>query len=361
MLPYILLSIFTLLTYGVGCELAKRHQSGEYYFKIISIIMLVIFAATRGIDVGTDTRGYLHMWSAIIHTPFEDLTILSEPLFSFYSYITYILSTYLDVDYWLFLLGISTVTVLAYVNSIEKYSTYKTQSLFIFIALGIYTFHFNGVRQAITMAIFLFSYRFIISGELKKYLLLLFCAFLIHKSIIVMLPFYWFFRMGLTKNSVMLIVFCSILASLAMQQVVDFASEFDERYSSYADARFAGGGLVSVLFYTSILLWLSFCMKVNNLHTQLYKHSLLAMFVSVCIGWVSIILSLNPSGILRLIMYFTQFSIFSIPISIMSFRPGIQRLFIAISVYTVLFLYFYITTSFFSGLSPYKSVLEIPL
>jgi hypothetical protein len=199
------------------------------------------------------------------------------------------------------------------------------------------------------------------SDKLKHFLFFMVCAFLVHKSVIVMLPFYYFLRIGLTTKTVFFIVLASILCALSIEVIVDVASTFDQRYLAYADSEYVGGGLMSVLFYSALLIWLYFSMKVNHITDKIYFHAVLALLVAVCIGWISYILSLNPSGILRLMIYFVQFSIFAIPISIKSFKSSRNRIIIAVSVYTVLFIYFYFTTSYFSGLTPYKSVLELHL
>lgn len=360
MLPYFALLVFVFFTYAISDTLNLRQACGSRYFKFFTTSALVLFAGLRNINVGTDTVTYVWFWNRSLDYPSE-LTLFSEPLFDVYSLLTKQISNYFGLDYSFYLTGISLLVCLLYVNTIERHSNYRFQSLVIFILLGFYTFYFNGARQAISVAIFFYSYRFILSGERIKYFSLLFIAFLIHKSVILMLPFYWIFRLGLSRRTVFMVLICTICVAFSVNYIVEFASSYDSRYSGYSSSEFEGGGLVSVMFYTSILIFLLTCKYVNKIELQLYDHCLLAMLLSVCIGWISVVLSLDPSGILRLMLYFTQFLIFSIPIAICSFKKGFSRTIVSIGLYIFLTIYFYMTTSTFSGLVPYKFSLDFCL
>lgn len=359
MIPYFFLLFIVLSSYGAAKYLQYTNRQGSIIFTSLALLLLTVFAAMRATHVGTDSHTYIGFFYSALDRGLE-LTLLSEPLFSLYNYLSRLLSIMLGTEHQLFFLGISFTVCYLYLNSIEKLSKYKVQSLLLFILLGFYTFHFNGARQAIAIALFLFSYRYIISGEAGKYCILIFIGFLIHKSILVMLPFYYFFRVGLTAKTVCLIVLATVFSALSMQVIVDLAASYDASYSSYADSKFSGSGLVTTLFFSAIFVWLWLSMRINGIKSKLHENSLLAMLVSVCIGWVSVALSLNPSGILRLIVYFTQFSIFALPISVMAFPTGIQRTVVAMVVYGILFAYFYLTTSSFSGLNPYRMSIDLP-
>lgn len=359
MLPYFILLFSVFISYGVAKYLQSTNRQGSGFFTSLAMLVLFLFSALRAPHVGTDSYTYIGFFYSSLGKDL-DLTLLSEPLFSLYNYLSRLLSIMLDIEYQLFFLGISFTVCYLYFNSIEKLSNYKLQSLLLFVLLGFYTFHFNGARQAISIALFLFSYRYIISGEASKYLFLIFIGFLIHKSIIVMLPLYYFFRLNLTVKTVILIVLGSVVMALSVQVIVDLAASYDAGYSSYADSNFVGGGKVTVLFFSALLVWLWLSMRINGITSKLYENALLAMLIAVCIGWVSISLSLNPSGILRLIVYFTQFSIFALPISIMAFPTAIQRTVAAMIIYSILFAYYYLSTSSFSGLTPYGNSIETP-
>ncbi len=357
MTPYIIILLLSFSLISLSFYTGQTvNKFSHCVFVPIIFFMLTCFAALRHYDVGTDTINYMLILGK--SSSFHDVAALSEPLFSIFSIVVNSLPFDFDTRFILYLFFISFVIVFIYLRCIFDYSKHESQSFLLFFLLGIYTFHFNGARQAITIALFLFAYRFIVNGSFFKYCIVIVIGFFIHKSIILMLPFYWVFRTGLDKRTVSFICMGSVLAAFLIQPIVEFAASYDSRYSTYADAKYGGGGLVSVVFYTMLLIWLLISMKLNRISDVLYKSSVMAMIVSVCIGWVSIVLSLNPSGILRLIVYFLQFSLFSLPVSISSFKDGRTKVVLYTVIYIVLFVYFYLTTFNFSGLFPYKTSIE---
>lgn len=356
MLPYFYCFSFGLINFFVYDQAKRYHKSG-HFFLLLSFLIFILFASLRSTSVGTDTSTYLYFWNLI--TDFsvlvENATLFSEFGFGLLSYLTkYISTEFFNDSHIPFLISISSIVLILTYSSIVKYSEYKVLSLFCFLMLGFYTYHFNGARQAIAIAIFLYSLRYILQSDAKKYLACLAVGFLFHKSILICLPFYYFFRQPLTARMVTLIVLSSTIIAFSITSLVDFASGFDQRYSNYASGDFDGGGLVSSVFYIAMLFWLYFIRNINNINNTLYDISILSILIVSCISAVSLILSLDPSGILRLTTYFSQMLIIAIPISIYSFKDKRYRLLVMLLSVILMALYFYLTTSRFSNLSPYS-------
>ena len=355
MLPYFSLLLLTLPIFALSQYYRCQYYSISEIFRLFVLITLVFFSSLRSEFVGTDSYTYVAFWNLALADGLDSISFFSEPIFAYYNYFSKLLAQIFNFDYWFFFFGISMFVCYIYLNSIDNYAEYKIQSFAIFILMGFYTFHYNGARQAITIAIFLYSYRYIVRGSFTKYMLCMTMAFFVHKTAILLIPFYFLFRIGFTIISVAIITITSSVLFLFINVMVGFASNYDARYSSYASTVEAGGGLVTVSFYSLLLFWLWFCRQSNSISNQLYDHSLLAILVSVCIGWGSVILSLDPSGILRMMVYLTQFSIFSIPLSLMSFSRGPVRDMFIIVFYICMIFYFYLTTSNFSNYTPYQS------
>ncbi|MGI2030313.1 EpsG family protein [Endozoicomonas acroporae] len=357
MLPYLCFFLLGLINFTFYENIKKRNEAGSCFFLVLSIINLIFFSSLRSASVGTDTRTYLAFWNS--NVSFSALlaktTFFSEFGFELFSYLTKYLSAELfDGSKIPFLMFISSIVLILTYSSIIKYSENKTLSLFCFLMLGFYTFHFNGARQAIAIAIFLFSLRYVLNSNPKKYFACLFVGFLFHKSILICMPFYYFFRQPLSIRMVLFIVLSSVVMALSVNVLVDFASGFDRRYSGYASRDFEGGGVVSTIFYIVMLFWLYFVKKSNNIDNKLYDISLLSMLIVSCIGALSVALSLDPSGILRLSAYFSQFLIFALPISIYSFKDTRERLLVLLLSIIFMIMYFYLTTTSFSNLAPYR-------
>lgn len=358
MYPYYIIFSLSLAFFAISQTLVRNGRVGSRFFLLTSIILLICLAAYRGQWVGTDTSTYLSFWDKFQNVDFQfENWLFSEPLFVLLQNITRYIADETFLGQEVFLGAISTLVCCLTFAAIKQNSVNKTLSFFVFLFLGFYTFHFNGARQAIAIALFLYSIKYILNGNAKKYALIVFVGFLFHKTMLITIPFYFLFRRDFTPKVVLLIVLFTFAATYSITSVVEYASEYDERYRGYANSDFDGGGVVSVMFYTVILLWLYLVGKLNRINSKLYNISLLSMFISVSIGWLSVGLSLNPSGVLRLAYYFTQFMIFALPMSILSFHSKSTRN-VLLSLFILCSLcYFYFTTTSFSGLAPYSSSL----
>lgn len=362
MIPYLFVLMASVLSLSVALWLKGNKQVGSSLFYFFTLLPLVALAAFRGQWVGTDTSTYLGFWRDF-STSYYDMSnlLFSEPLFIVLQHVTRFLADNTFFGQEVFLGAISLIVCGLTFSAILTNSMHKVMTWTFFILLSFYTFHFNGARQAIAVALFLYSTKYILNGNLLKYLMLVLIGFLVHKTMLICFPLYFIFRKELNAKQVILVVMGAVVVALSVTSLVDFASQYDQRYQSYANKEAAGGGLVTVLFNTSLLMWLWVSKRLNSINDKLYDISLLAMLIAVCIGWVSVILSLNPSGILRLGVYFTQFSIFSIPMSIAYFKNSTTRGFVLLCVLTVAMLYFYLTTTSFSGLAPYKLGADLPI
>ncbi|MCK8104714.1 EpsG family protein [Pseudoalteromonas sp. 2CM36K] len=355
MFPYFIVLIISVSSLAVGLWLKGNKQPGSNLFFFFALSPLIALAALRAEWVGTDTYTYLWFWNTFTTAYYDKSGLLfSEPLFAVLQHMTRFLADNTFLEQEVFLGAISLIVCALTFSAILTHSAYKVMSWTFFILLGFYTFHFNGARQAIAIALFLYSTKYILNGNLLKYLVLVLIGFLVHKTMLICFPLYFIFRKELNAKQVLLVVMGAVMVALSVTTLVDFASQYDQRYQSYAKSDFEGAGLVVVLFNTSLLMWLWVSKRLNAINDKLYDISLLAMLIAVCIGWVSVILSLNPSGILRLSVYFTQLSIFSLPMSVLYFKNAGTRSFVLLSVLTVAGLYFYLTTTSFSGLAPYK-------
>lgn len=363
MIPYITYLFLSVILFFLYEQLKIRKKAGAGLFYLLTLVVIVCFSSFRAFYVGTDTGTYIMLW---INSPDDLISFISiqnfftEPLYGILSFITKKLSySYFGGRYLVLLFFIALLVCGLNLSSICRYSPHRTLSFIVFLLLGFYTFHFNGARQAIAISIFLFSLRYIINSNLNKYLICLLIGFLFHKTILICLPFYYFFRKPLTVKMVAVIVFTSIIMALFINSLVEYASSFDQRYSGYADNEFEGGGAVTTIYYFGMLFWLFFAKSANSINSKMYDISLLSMCIVACFTTVSVILNLNPSGMLRLSGYFSQLLIIAIPMSIYSFKAGISRVSVMTLAVFFMVLYFYFTTTSFSNLYPYQLGIDL--
>ena len=170
-------------------------------FVVLLFLVMTCFAGFRSSKVGTDTGSYTRGFE---QTAYEDKDIGTgfsalgeEP--GFY-YLERALGG-LSNDYVVLLTGIAAVFCFFALRSISRNSAMPTLSLFVFITLGYYTFVFNAARQGIAMAIYRTAIPFLIQKRFWPYTLIVLCAAMFNKTIVVAIPLYFIFRMKYSSSS----------------------------------------------------------------------------------------------------------------------------------------------------------------
>jgi hypothetical protein len=120
-----------------------------------------------------------------------------------------------------------------------------------FIALGLYSFMLNGLRQAIAICICLYAIEYCKKRKLIPFLLLVFLAYLYHRSAFVFAPVYFLYGGGLDSFKKNFIALASIVLILATPIIIRLGSVVLEK--EYDDIAIEQGGIVVVLIYLLIV------------------------------------------------------------------------------------------------------------
>jgi len=350
MLVYVFM--LSLVVICVAFSRLVKLNSGSFACLTMGFLTMVLVAGVRDQSVGTDSGTYVRVFESTVS--FADNMEAANKTGE-YGY--WLLSWFVRLfsDHYVFLFStIAIIVVGCYHRTIYRYSFNPVISFYAFISLGFYTFFFNGARQGIACAICALSIGPLIKGEFKKYLIVVLTATLFHKTAIIMLPLYFLLRMKSSVHTTLLFFVLGLLSALSLSFIVESISQFDSRFQGYAIAG-DGGGVVMSTF--NILFWLFFYLFrkwVALPRIKYYDIFLNMLFFSAVISLISLLFRINPSGVLRLTMYFNIGAIFLLPICYESFaNRGSKTVFISISGF-FLFVYFFMTTSSFSHLVPYK-------
>lgn len=177
------------------------------YF-VYPLFILVISMALR-YNVGIDYLNYKYSFDHNDNEKFELLyRLVSECLynagFSFYCLLALIAFVYF---YFLY-------------KSFGHISRLFPYCLFFFFCLGPFMFQMNGMRQALTFAIFLYSIRYIISRNFLLYFVYIILAAGIHSFALILLPCYLLNRFELKKLSLSCILIIYIISFLFGESVL---------------------------------------------------------------------------------------------------------------------------------------------
>lgn len=194
MVIYILLFFVCLLP-----EFVPKLDSNRTRVFVITFVGIILCFSYMN---GSDWRGYEEMYNIIdLESPFENVNIE-------YGYYMYMLMyRYLTIDFWIFFIitkVIVYIITIKYILKYQKENVYFTLAFFIGF-YGLSLFIDNPMRTLIAGTIILFSFRYIESGRLFNYILIISLASLFHMVSIVMIPIYWLVKKKFDSKSIILI------------------------------------------------------------------------------------------------------------------------------------------------------------
>lgn len=338
MLPYLLILFFVMFWIWVEKESLNRKALW------VPLFILVLFASFRNYRVGTDTGTYVRNFINQLDYNYFDFR---DGVELGYQLIEYSLLRITHNYFWLFFIT-SFVVVFCYLYVFRKNSKDYATSVFVFITLGTYTFFFNGLRQGLAMAIFALAVPYLIKRDFYKYFLICIFASFFHATALLMLPFYLLVNLNVKLLYKLLATFFGSLI-LSKYLIAYFAST-NERYESYAQTSENSGGLLTLGFYVTILLIVyvgSYIYKIKDKDfTQMLAFYALGVTFMIPVA----LLESNPSGPQRLLPYFTWILALILPF----LYKKINNNYINIISFSLALIYFIITTSKFSNLTPYN-------
>lgn len=348
MTPYLLLLVF------VTCLAYLGRRSGHTLIRWASLWMvgaaLVLFAGLRDFRVGLDTGNYVRHFRS--SESFDSVARGNMEIG--YNFLSWLARSISD-SYSVLLLLIATLVVACYLPTIVKLSRRYETALFLFITLGVYTFFFNGARQGIAAAICFAALPFLLQRRAWPYFFTIAFAVLFHKTALVALPLYFLaaprisaVRLGLlAAAAAVLMVFLRALVGLA-------AGLLDDKFAGYAEAG-EGGGTVMLTFLLgqgAVLLFMKRLVRPDQ--RELYCRLLNIYLIGLVIAVAAVMSSVNPSGLLRLHIYFSPMAILLWPIVFQQFANTSMRGLVALGFLIVTVGFFALTTTTFSNLTPYR-------
>lgn len=347
MTPY----VWLLATVVVVAHLGRRSNGwvGRSLSVTIACLLLIVFAGVRDFRVGTDTGNYVYSFLQVDSLQ----SALSMGTEVGYGILVWSAKAFSE-SYASLLVLVATLVVPLYVTTIVRLVDRYETGIYLFVAFGLYTFAFNGARQAIAAAICFWAIRFILDRRLLPYLAAVGIAFMFHKTALVAMPLYFLATAHLRMFRFVAVLAAITLIMVFLQDIVGLAADLiDDRYSSYANEG-EGGGVVIGTFLLSqgvVLLWLRRFIRIDF---ELYSRLLNIYLIGIVPVVVSIFTNINPSGLLRLNIYFTSMSVLLWPIVFRNIHDTRQRATLGFFFLLFTIVFFFMTTTTFSDLVPYQ-------
>lgn len=337
MFPYLL--ILSLVIFWILLEKKSLNRTSFW----LPLITLTLFAGARSYRVGTDTGNYTRNFNSQLNV---DYFRFNEDVEFGYQVLEYALLNVTSNYFWLLTIT-SSVIIYCYLKAIKRYSVNYVFSVFLFITLGVYTFFFNGLRQGIAMAFFSLAMPYLLDKKFISYLAVCIFASLFHITALFMIPFYFIVNLEIKPLYKILTTFLGSL--LLSRLLVSYIASTNERYEGYTEVSEETGGFLSLSFFIVIM----FLIIVINYVYKIKDEQFTKLFTFYSVGLAFVIpiaiLGTNPSGPQRLLSYFTWTLFLILPIIF----KKINSIYINSTAVVLFTIYFILTTTRFSNLTPY--------
>lgn len=174
----------------VLCAFYDLQSENKHMKKTILSFWVIVFTLFRGLrwDTGTDWDQFLQVYNqSHWYNVFSYVRYVSDVGASHMDYGYMFLNALfheLGLGYTMFLLFTNFIIMWCYKDFCLKMTKYPILTMILLMNVGMPF----PVRQSISFAILLWGYQFLNKNDIKKYLLVVFCAFTIHKGSLIGFP-----------------------------------------------------------------------------------------------------------------------------------------------------------------------------
>jgi len=336
----------------------RKYKYKDIWFTFLSLVVIVLVAGIRADNVGTDAKYYKSFYlqfKSMNYNIFSMFNILdmNEPG---YLFVNYILAK-IGGHHIVFFILMSLLTWFFFFKAFSEEKQILYLVIFFMFCTGFFSFTLNGMRQAISATIFLYSLKFITNRNLLKFLFFISLAACFHFSALLLFPLYFILPYISGKPivwlSLTIISFFIIIVDLSFLDYIisnipgGYAAflQYSELFPQHFKTTYSVGnifeliiGLFTIYFYT----------KQKYLHPK-YKYIFIFSFIYTIL--LNIFWSIPI--LLRFAAYFHLFQIYVLAIITKNYivKNNYLATYIIFMVFTALFFYkIYVNDS---GMYPY--------
>lgn len=215
---------------------------------LLSIFLILFALSACRLNVGNDYAKYVEF----MHLVNCDSYVPTEAGFNLLVKLLYGLSGF--ENYLLVFAVYSFATVFLFLAAIYEQSDDFALSFFLFMMLGYYFQTFSTVRYYLALAAALYSMKFVLRRQWGRFLVLILCGSLFHKSLLVVIPLYFLASLRYKKWQ---LAIAGLLCTTFL-----FAQEFYLKlvvflYPTYEDTEYLEGGTsyINILRCLAVLLF----------------------------------------------------------------------------------------------------------
>jgi hypothetical protein len=222
MIIYLIVFVFSYFCSLIAKKVSRSHIFLFYFFSFLAILFPSFLAGFRDTTVGKDIEVYVigTFHKAILSESLTDFIIFSglrfEPLYLLYNYI---ISRFTDNIFWFFFIQQFFVLSLIYSFAFHFENKFSSSLFYLFYLLFFYNESLNLVRQTFSIAVIIYSFRFLFEKRIIRYNLCILIAYIFHYSSVCLFflyPLYWWLVNINNKNSFRIVTVFILLLSLCL-------------------------------------------------------------------------------------------------------------------------------------------------
>lgn len=337
-----LINIFLILFWGYFLLYKYKSDKNTKIYCGIIALQWILISGLRHISIGADTEAYANAfervkstsWSRIFSNIWDYLfngLEIKDPGYPLFEKIFQIFCG----DYQVYLVFIATIFTSLMAVWIYKNSAMPEFSFILYSVLFYSFYAVTGHRQTIATALIVFwGYKYIKERKLVKFLILAFIAFLLHKSSLVFIPFYFIANIPITIPYV--IIALVVLATIVVLGRPIYGAIAEWMGYSEEQTMYEGGGaetyaVILILVSVVTLLCYYFYKDRTEKATHIFNITLLTLMSSFLV--------IQNQGFMRIQQYYSLFIMITFPEVILSFdKKGRTLVYVGTVAFLILYL-----------------------
>lgn len=337
-----LINIFLVLFFGYVLLYATKGDKNKKIYCGLVATQWVLISGLRHISVGADTTAYKYLfeqtktmsWSKVFSNIWNYLFNGLDIKDPGYSLVQKVFQIFCN-DYQVYLIFIAVFFMSFMAIWVYKNSADPCFSFLLYSALFYSFYAITGHRQTIATALIVFlGYKYIKERKLINFALISFVAFLIHKSSIIFVPFYFIANIPITTLYVIVALIIVIIIAVMGKSFYGPIAEtlgFGEEQIDYAGGGAETYALVLTVMCIVILCFYYFYKNRTENATRFFNITLLTLMSSLLV--------FQNQGFMRIQQYYSLFLCVSFPEVINSFEKKSRTL---VYIITISFLVLYL-------------------
>lgn len=247
------------LLLGVSFIRTLQYRNTRKIETIYSGVIIFLFAALRGQNVGIDLATYSENYVEIASFSFAEILNSSslfnwsrDPIFWIFMKVL----TYISIDPQIMIISVSAIVSVSVSLLIFRFRTDVLLCFLIFICLRYYSFTLTGLRQAVAMSVLYFTFDYLLSKKLLPFVFITSLAAAFHISAITFLMAY---PVTLIKKKRYILIASSIFVIVTFTFKGFFSiflPLFTDRFTNYLEmTETAASGNVILGIYLLVLIF----------------------------------------------------------------------------------------------------------